>query len=226
MGLGEMSAWEWMKAGGPIMVPIFLCSIAGFAIIIEKLWYLSIVHNHAIKLKENVFAAVKNDQIKEALILCEANPSPVTEILKAGIIKSGSPRDEIEKSITESSLTEIPKLENGLNILSTIANISPLLGLLGTVMGIAGSFHAIQVRAATLSPVTAGDLAGGIWQASITTIAGLLVAIPTFLVYHFCLNRTNVIILEAEKAAAELVSLMCYVSESEIPKKGRLSVEI
>lgn len=226
MGIWEMNAWELIKSGGPIMGPILLCSVFSLSITIEKFLYLATMRSNPHKFKHEIFDSIKNNKLKEALVLCESDPSPVAKILKAGILRFGSPREDISGSMEAVSLIEIPKLEGKLNVLAAIANISPLLGLLGTITGIAGSFHAIQIRTASLNPVTSGDLAGGIWQALITTATGLVVAILTFVAYHYFLNRVNVIIIDMEKAASELVNLLCQISETETAKKGRLSIEI
>ncbi len=226
MGIWEMNAWELIKAGGPIMAPIILCSVMALAIVIEKIWFLSSISTDAPKLKHEIFESIKNNKIKEAIALCDSNPSPVARIMKAGLLKFGASRDEIKESIEDVSLFEIPKLEKRLSVLATIANISPLLGLLGTVTGIAGSFHTIQVRATSLNPVGPGDLAGGIWEALITTVAGLVVAIPTFVAYNYFVSRINNVILEMERGATELVNYLGHISESETAKKGRISFEI
>lgn len=226
MGIWDMNLWGLLKAGGPIMIPILLCSVFSLAIIIEKMFILVTMGANPHKLKHAVFDAIKNNRVTEALELCESDPSPVAKILKSGIVKFGCTRDDIKESIEVVSLIEIPKLEGRVNILATIANISPLLGLLGTVTGIAGSFRAMEARMASVNPVTTGDLAGGIWEALITTAAGLIVAIPTFMAYHYFVNRINTLILEMEKAATELVNLLCSISETESAKKGRSAIEI
>ena len=226
MGIWEMSAWDLVKAGGPVMAPILLCSVFAFAITVEKLWFLASIRGGDYRLKEEIFDLIKSNKIKEALQLCESNPSPVARIIKAGIEKSGSSREEMKESIENVSLFEIPRLESKLNALSVIANVSPLLGLLGTIGGIAATFQNIQLRAAALNPITPGDLAGGIWQALITTAAGLIIAIPAFVVYNYLLSRVNAVILQMEKAATELLNLLGYISEAETAKKGRLPIEI
>ena len=97
---------------------------------------------------------------------------------------------------------------------SPIGNIAPLLGLLGTVTGMTASFHTIQVRAAAMNPVTPGDIAGGIWEALLTTVAGLVVAIPTFVAYNYFISRVNKTTLQMEKGAADLVHLLTQVTET------------
>src|SRR3989338_4722308 len=213
-GVWGMNAWELIKMGGPLMVPILLCSLFALGIVIEKLIHFSTIETNAAQLKANVFGLLKNNKIKEAVQLCDAHPSPIAKILKAGVLKFGTPREEIKESMEDTSLFEIPKLENRLGALETIAHISPLLGLLGTVTGMTTCFHTIQVRAASLNPVTPGDLAGGIGEALITTVAGLMVAIPTFVAYNYCVSRISRFTLEMERAATELVNFMCHMAEA------------
>ncbi len=212
----EMNAWALIKDGGPIMAPIILCSIFALGIIIEKFIYFATIQTNTIQLKKQVLENVKNNKIKESIQLCDSNRSPVAKILKAGIIKFGSSREDIKESMEDVSLFEIPKLESRLSALATIAHVSPLLGLLGTVTGMTASFHTIQIRAASLNPVTPGDLAGGIGEALLTTVAGLMVAIPTYVAYNYFVNRINHFTLEMERSATELVNFMCQITETSI----------
>jgi len=215
-GIWEMDAWSLIKAGGPIMIPILLCSLFALGFIIEKTIYFASIQTNTIELKKSIFELIKTNKTKEALRICDSNRSPVAKILKAGIIKFGSSRDEIKENMEDVSLFEIPKLESRLTALATIAHISPLLGLLGTVTGMTASFHTIQIRAASLNPVTPGDLAGGIGEALLTTVAGLVVAIPVFIAYNYLVNRINHFVLDMERAATELVNFMTHVGESTI----------
>ena len=223
MSIWEINAWKLFLAGGPVMVPILLCSILAVGIVIEKLWYFFMISTNTPKLKHEIFDLLKNSRVKEAVVLCEANPSPVAKILKAGILKFGTSRDEIKEAMEDVSLFEIPRLEKRLSALATIANVSPLLGLLGTVTGMTGSFHTIQIRATSNNPVGPGDLAGGIWEALITTVAGLIVAIPSFVAYNYCVSRVNALVLEMERAATELVNFLSQLLETQTAKGGALS---
>ncbi|MBI5415207.1 MAG: MotA/TolQ/ExbB proton channel family protein [Candidatus Omnitrophica bacterium] len=164
-GIWGMSAWEFIKLGGPVMIPILLCSLFALGVIIEKLVYFAIIKIDVPQFKSRVFALIKANKIGEAVQLCDASPSPVAKIFKAGILKFGAARDEIKEGMDDASSFEIPKMESRLGAVATIAHIAPLLGLLGTVTGMTASFHTIQVRAASLNPVTPGDLAGGISEA-------------------------------------------------------------
>ena len=208
MDLYKMSLCELFLKGGPVMWPILLCSIFALAIILEKLWQLHKIKIDTQAFLNNILDKMKHQQIKEALQLCDTTKSPIAHILKAGILKHDRPRQQIKESIEDASLYEIPRLESKLSILATIAHISPLLGLLGTVTGMVRCFQMIEVKTSSFHPVSPGDLAGGIWEALLTTVAGLVVAIPTFVVYNYLVNRINNFILEMEKAATELVNFL------------------
>ncbi|MBI5149601.1 MAG: MotA/TolQ/ExbB proton channel family protein [Candidatus Omnitrophica bacterium] len=213
-GIWGMSAWEFIKLGGPVMIPILLCSLFALGIIIEKLVYFSMIKIDVPQFKTKIFALIKANKIREAVQLCDASPSPVAKIFKAGILKFGAAHDEIKESMDDASSFEIPKMESRLGAVATIAHIAPLLGLLGTVTGMTSSFHTIQVRAASLNPVTPGDLAGGISEALLTTVAGLMVAIPTYVVYNYCVSRINRFVLEMERSATELINFMSHIAQA------------
>ena len=208
MGLEKMTLWQMFLAGGPVMWPILLCSIFALAIILEKLWYLHRVKIDTQKFLGDVLDRMKRHQIKEALETCDKTKSPVARILKAGILKYDRPRNQIKEAIEDASLYEVPRIEKNLTALATIAHISPLLGLLGTVTGMVRCFQTIQTKATSFHPVSPGDLAGGIWEALLTTVAGLIVAIPTFVAYNYLVSRVNNFVLEMEKASTELVNFL------------------
>lgn len=215
-GVWAMNALEIVKMGGPLMIPILLCSVFALGIVIEKLIYFSKIRINTSRFKEDVCGLLKDNKIKEAVQLCDSNPSPVAKILRAGVLKFGAPREEIKGSMEDASLLEIPELESRLGVLVTVAHISPLLGFLGTVTGMMSCFFTIQVRAAAFNPLAPGDLAGGIGEALVTTMAGLMVAIPSFVAYNYCVSRIDQFILEMERAAIELVNFMCRVTQSGI----------
>ena len=213
-GIWEMNALGIIKAGGPLMAPIILCSIFALGIIIEKIIYFNRIKTDVNQLKKDIIEAIKKNKIKEAIQVCDINPSPVAKILKAGILKFGSSREEIKENIEDVSSFEIPKLENRLAALATIGHITPLLGFLGTVTGMISCFYTIQTRTAAMTPVTSGDLSGGIAEALLTTMAGLLVAIPTYVAYNYFVHCVSRFILEMERAATELVNFMSHAGES------------
>ena len=229
MGIWGMNGWELIAAGGPMMAPILLCSVFALGIVIEKLRYLSSLGGDLSRLKSDIFNDLRENRLKETIQHCEEHPSPVAKILKAAILKSGSSAEEIKEAMEGVSLYEIPRLEQHLGALSTITHVSPLLGLLGTVTGMTEIFHTVQVRANSMSPLSPGDLAGGVWQALITTVAGLVVAVPAYVAYNYCVSRVNIIVLEMERAATEILNFLNQVSETDYArkiKKGEPSLEI
>ncbi|MFH1441099.1 MAG: MotA/TolQ/ExbB proton channel family protein [Candidatus Omnitrophota bacterium] len=208
MDFWKMSLWQLFLAGGPVMWPIFLASIFAFAIIGEKFWHLHKIKIDTQDFLNEILNKIKRHEIKEALQSCDNTKSPVAHILKAGILKYDRPRPQIIESIEDASLYEVPKLERNLPMLATISHIAPLLGLLGTVTGMVRCFQLVQAKATTLHPISPGDLAGGIWEALLTTVAGLIVAIPTYVAYNYLVSHINNFVLEMEKASTELVNFL------------------
>ena len=208
MSFWQMSPWKIFLAGGPIMWPILICSIWALAVVIERLWFLNRIKIDADRFLRSVLEKVKQHKTREALSDCDATKSPAGQILKVGILKEGRTRQEIKEAIENAALYEVPLVEKNLNVLATIAHVSPLLGLLGTVTGMVSCFQTIQIKTASTHQVTPGDLAGGIWEALLTTVFGLVVAIPAFIAYNYLVSRVNGIILDMERAAAELVNLL------------------
>ncbi|MCM8780787.1 MAG: MotA/TolQ/ExbB proton channel family protein [Candidatus Omnitrophica bacterium] len=208
MDLYKMSLWQLFLAGGPVMWPILFCSVFALAIILERFWYLRSIKIDIQEFLGKILDKIKRHQIKDALGICDETKNPLSRILKAGILRYDRPRPQIKEAIEDASLYEIPRLEKNLSTLATIAHISPLLGLLGTVTGMVRCFQTIQAKATSFHPVSPGDLAGGIWEALLTTVAGLLVAIPTFVAYNYLVSRINNFILEMEKASTELLNFL------------------
>ena len=200
--------WELFVKGGPLMFLILFCSIIAFAVVLERLWYLRSVKINTEEFMSNIAETLKKNKIIDAIDKCNAMPGPVARILKAGIMKHDRPRSEIKESIQDAGLYEVPLLEKNLGVLATIAHIAPLLGLLGTVTGMVRAFQVIQQKSVGLMPVNPGDLAGGIWEALITTVAGLSVAIPTYVAYNFLVSKVDGFVLEMEKSATDVVNIL------------------
>ena len=199
---------EWIQKGGPVMYPIILCSILAFAIVIERLYHLHRAKIDTKKFMEDIANTLRRNKIMEAIELCDKTPGPVPHILKVGIMKHDRPRQEIKEAIEDAGLYEVPRLEKNVPVLATIAHIAPLLGLLGTVTGMVRCFQTIQEKSTSFHPVSPGDLAGGIWEALITTVAGLTVGIPTLVAYNYFVSRVSGFVLEMEKAATDLVNIL------------------
>jgi len=200
--------FEFMQKGGPVMWVIFLCSIVALAVVIERFMQLRKARIDTGKFMNEVSNLLKRNRIIEAIDMCNQTPGPISQVMKAGILKHDRSRPEIREAIEDAAVGEIPMLEKNLSILATIAHIAPLLGLLGTVTGMVRAFQVIEQKATALQPVNPKDLAGGIWEALLTTVFGLCIAIPTYVAYNFFVNKVNGFILDMEKSATDLVNLL------------------
>lgn len=199
---------EWIVRGGPMMIPILLCSVIAFALIIERFMYIKGIKINTRKFMGEISYSLKRNRADEAIDMCDKSPGPLPKILKAGILKYDRSRQEVREAIEDAALHEIPKLEKNVGVLGTIAQISPLLGFLGTAIGLAEIFQKIQVMSAASNPVTPADISGGMWQALISMVAGLLVAIPTLTAYNYFVTKINYTIREMEISATDLVSIL------------------
>jgi len=207
---------EFMHKGGPIMWVIFLCSVVALSVVMERLWQLRRAKIDTRKFMNDISNLLKRNKIMEAIDMCNRTPGPTPQVMKAGILKHDRSRPEIREAIEDAALGEIPLLEKNLPVLATIAHITPLLGLLGTVIGMLSCFQIIEQKSTALQPVNPKDLAGGIWQALLTTVFGLCVAIPTYVAYNYLVNRVNGFILGMEKSATDLVNLLISRREHEV----------
>ena len=200
--------FELIQKGGPVMYPIILCSIIAFAIVMERLHHLYKAKIDTKDFMGNIDITIKRNRIAEAIKICEKTPGPIAHIVKAGVMKHDRSRQEIRESIEDAGHQEVPMLEKHISLLATIAHVSPLLGLLGTVTGMVKAFQIIQEKSASFNPVSPGDLAGGIWEALLTTVAGLIVAIPTVVAYNYLVNKVDEFVLEMERSATEVTNIL------------------
>ncbi len=199
--------------GGPLMILIGLCSVSAVAVFLERLFHFRRAQIDTERFMSGIRNLLKKKSYIEALTICEETPGPVAAVLKAGILKHDRGKEQIKEALENTSHYEIPRLEKNLAVLATVAQISPLLGLLGTVTGMIKAFMKIQEKAGFVNP---GDLAQGIWEALITTAAGLVVAIPAFVAYNYLVHRVNDFVLDMEKSSTELVELLANEQEEEI----------
>ncbi len=190
--------------GGVLMWPILLCSIISITIILERL-----CHFYRLRLRiPNIFSRVRNlikeGKAEEALRLCESSPSPVAHILAVGIHIRQRSLEERERIISWAGSKIVRQADRNLRGLAIIGNITPLLGLLGTVTGMIRAFIKIQELGGR---VDASVLAGGIWEALITTAFGLSVAIPTIVFYHYFEGRVDNTASQMKEAASGVLEL-------------------
>ena len=192
--------WEIVRAGGPLMWPIILCSIGAAAIVLERLWTLQDKRVVPPELTQKVRQLIAANQINDKVIAALQHNSPLGKLLAAALANRHRSREVIMERLEDSGRHVVHELERFLSTLGTIAGVSPLLGLLGTVTGIIKSFNAIQAGGM-------GDpraLSGGIAEALIATAAGLCVAIPALISYRFLRGKVERIVVEMEKDAVRI----------------------
>src|ERR1043166_2338864 len=191
----------FLSQGGLMIWVILLASAAAVVTFIERVLHFHRAQINSMEFLNGVRNVLKRDNVVEAVSICEATPGPVARLVKGAILNRDKGRDGVREALEEAGLVEVPPLEDKLNLLATIAQISPLMGLLGTVLGFIKIFSELQDKA-TLA--NAQDLSGGIWQALICTATGLAVAIPCYAAYNYLVSRVNAIVLDMEKAATEI----------------------
>jgi biopolymer transport protein ExbB len=195
---------EIVKSGGWLMLPIILCSVIAAAIILERLWTLQPRRVLPKNLTRQVWEWVSKNQLSHTHIESLHHGSPLGEILAAGLANRHREREIIKESIEDAGRQVVHDLERFLNSLGTIAAITPLLGLLGTVIGMVKVFAAITTHGVGDPTV----LAGGISEALITTAAGLTVAIPSLIGYRYLRGRVDALAVRMEKEAITMVEAL------------------
>jgi len=193
------------------MYPILLCSITALAIFIERLWNLRWKHVIPLDFIGDVELLIRREKIPDAALLCQQNPSSMARILLVGIKKFGRKREVIKEYLEEVGRQESASLERFVEGLGTIAGVSTLLGLLGTIAGMIRIFSVISSQ----TVINPGSLAGGISEALITTYAGLSVAIPTLVMYKYLQSKTQTLILQMEEHSIRIVDLLKQKEESD-----------
>jgi biopolymer transport protein ExbB len=193
--------FEIVTAGGIVMVPIILCSILAVAITLERLWTLRDQRVVPTELADKVWQWVENRALTDKQVAALQQHSPLGRVLAAGLVNRHRDRAVMLEAIDDAGRHVVHDLERFLNTLGTIAAITPLLGLLGTVTGMIRTFKAITV-AGVGNPAA---MAGGIAEALITTAAGLLVAIPALVAYRYLRGRIDALVIQMEKESIKLV---------------------
>ncbi len=192
---------QLMDNGGPVMWLIAACSVAAFFIVIERLLSYHRAQIDVPEFMQGLFNVLRRDNVVEAVAICDETPGPVASVLRATILRADRDEAALRHAVEEACLSELPRLERRLKALATIAHVTPLLGLLGTVLGMIGAFQAMQGGAF----VSTGLLAGNIRQALLTTAAGLTVAIPCYTAYNYLVSRVESLTLDMQKAANEMI---------------------
>lgn len=200
----EGAMYELFLKGGLLMYPIAFCSIVALGIFLERLWALRKGKVVPRGFLIEVIDLVAKGKLTEAMTLCKRTDASVAHVLYAGLSHYGKRREAIKERMEEVGRREVANLERYINVVGTIAGVAPLLGLLGTVSGMIKSFNVIALQGVA----EPGALAGGISEALLTTAAGLIVAIPSFVMHRYLRNRVHSLALEMEEVALRILDLL------------------
>ncbi len=195
--------------GGPVIWLILLAAATAAVVFVERVLFCHRAQINSAEFLNGVRTVLKRGNIVEAIAICDATAGPVARLVKAAILHREHGRERVREAVEEAGLIEVPRLEEKLNLLATIAQISPLLGLFGTVVGFIRVFMYLQ-QAGLYANIAGGphSLAQGIWESLICAAAGIAVAIPAHAGYNYLVSRVNKIILDMERAAAEIVNIV------------------
>lgn len=188
--------------GGFIMYPILLLSVLGVGIAIERYLVIRKARMNAPKFTLNIRNMLVKGDFEGAIKLCMQENTPTANMIKKGLKKIKFGHERVKEAIEDSGKQEITKLEKGLSILATIAGVAPLLGFLGTVTGMIGAFMKIQDLQGSASP---SDLAGGIWEALLTTAFGLGVGIIALISYNYFVASVNKLVSQMETTSTDVL---------------------
>ena len=191
--------------GGPVIWLILFAAAIALAVFVERVLYCHRSQINSAEFLNGVRTVLKRDNVVEAISICDATPGPVARIVKTAILNRDRGRDRVREAVEEAGLTEVPRLEEHLNLLATIAQIAPLLGLLGTLLGFMEIFSQMQ-EAGLYAHIE--QLSHGVWRALVCAAAGIAVAIPAHAAYNYLVSRINKIVLDMERAAAEIVNIV------------------
>jgi biopolymer transport protein ExbB len=196
---------ELLKHGGAMMWLLLIAGGVAVAVFVERLLFYHREQINSFEFLNGVRNVLRRDNVVEAISICEATPGPVARLVKTAILSRDRGREGMREALEEGGLLEVPRLEEKLNLLATVAQIAPIMGLLGTVLGFVDVFQTLQTSGLS---ATSASLAGGIWKALVCTGAGLAVSIPAYAGYNFLVSRVNKIVLDMEKASTEILNFL------------------
>lgn len=202
----------WINSGGAVMWIILAGGFITLVIFLERLFHLHRAQIHIDDFLNGIITNLTRGNDLEAISICDHTPGPAACLVHTALLHRTDSKDELTKAVQQAGLREIPRLERHMNLLITLAQILPMLGLLGTVLGLLTMLAALQAG----SPLAEiGDLSGGLWSALITTAAGLITGIPAYAGYHFLVGRIESIAVDMEQAAGEIIYFLTHPSPGE-----------
>lgn len=200
-----ISVWDLTLAGGPLMIPIAISSLFAIYIFVERVLTINRANENPDAFMGKIKELVLKGDINSAKMVCAQHDTPVARMIEKGVTRIGSPLKNIEASIENVAKIELFKLEKNLSVLATVAGAAPMMGFLGTVIGMVQAFISIAQEEGSVSPKL---LADGIYTAMITTVAGLVVGIIAYLGYNYLVTRVSKVVHKMEYSAIEFIDLL------------------
>lgn len=216
--MSEVYRFLFVK-GGLVMYPIVIGSVFALALFLERLWALRREKVVPSAYRRRVRSLLRQGKVSEAEVLSQENNSAMAAIVSAALREAGQPLGNVKDAAGEVGRREVAHMERFIELLGTIAAVEPLMGLLGTVTGLIRAFQRVESLAAKGGGVSPGALAAGIWEALITTAAGLVIAIPAYVAYRYLQGRLNELAIDMEEEALEVAELVARLPP---PPAGRL----
>ncbi len=204
---------EFLLKGGPLMWPLFLCSILVLGIFLDRLFYFHRATISVGELMQGLANLIRKRNFAEALHECAGAPGPVARVLHSAVIHHEAGRSELRQIVQEAGQLEMPNLERKISILATIAFVAPLMGFLGTVIGMIEIFTSLSTTGGFTS---ATELSSGIYMSLLTSASGLAVAIPSYIIYGYLSSRVGMLMHDMERAGIEVVNLLCEENHTGI----------
>jgi biopolymer transport protein ExbB len=194
-----------LRDGGPAVWLLLAMSAVMIAAFLERFLHYHRAQINSFEFLNGIRNVLKRENLVEALSICDATPGPVARLVKTAILNRERGREGVREALEEAGLQEVPRLEEKLNFLATVAQIAPLIGLLGTVLGFLDLFQALEASGPFANT---GDLSSGLRQALLSLAVGLGVSIPAYAGYNYLVTRVNSIVLDMEKASTEILHLV------------------
>lgn len=194
-----------LAKGGWVFWLILVTGAIAVAVFIERLLHYHRAQINSVEFLNGVKNVLKRSNIVEAVSICDATPGPVARMVKVAILNRDRGREGMREALEEAGLVEVPRLEEKLGVLATIAQIAPLMGLFGAVLGFMRVFWRVQVTGLPLQPP---EFAAGMWQGLICLGAGIAVAVPAYVAHNFLVSRLNDVLLEMETSSTEIIHLL------------------
>jgi biopolymer transport protein ExbB len=218
-----MNLFEIFLKGGIIMWFILLASVIGLAVVIDRYMVLRKAKINVPAFMVRIRGFLKKRDISGAISYCMEEKSPVANIIRKGLKKYKLGHERVKEAVENAGSQEISRMEKGLSILASVSGIAPLLGFLGTVTGMITAFMTIQDLQGSANPA---DLAGGIWEALITTAFGLIVGIPALAFYNYFLNRVKKLVGDMEVVANDVVDFMQDTSVTQDDFEEEIEIDL